>query len=109
MSTGNAVTFDWSPACGVAMLIVREIGDQPWMVRSPNFLTGPPDLANRISPRVTYGQVPAGMEASVARPLVAGRTYTLELWRIVPEAIGSVPNCQSLFGDCVVATQTFVR
>jgi hypothetical protein len=114
VSTGNAVTFDWSPACDVALLIVEdENGGDMWLVRSPDLSNGSPNLANRVFPRVTYGQTPTGMTApSAASPLVAGQTYKLVLWRIVPIAPGQTlpSNCPTLFGDkCLVATQTFVR
>ena len=94
VTTGSAVSFDWSPDCALALLLIEdETGGDMWYVNSPDIESESPDLANRIAPQVTYGQVPAGMVGPTdpngpvpAVPLVAGRTYKLVLWRLVPLA-----------------------
>jgi hypothetical protein len=117
VTTGSVVTLDWSPACAVALLLIEDdSGGDMWYVTSPDIESDSPDLANRITPRVTYGQVPTGMDGPTdingpvqAFPLVAGRTYKLVLWRLLP-AGSSTSSCQSsLENACLVAVKTFVR
>lgn len=85
ISTGSTVTFDWSPACAVALLLVEEGFSDRWSVSDPDM------DENTIRPPVTYGVVPAGAtESEAAAELEAGVTYELILWRIDPETGGEI-------------------
>lgn len=108
----TSAVFNWTPACAVALLIVEEDGSDMWWI-SP-FAGEPPadttpEAANRITPSVTYGQVPAGMAHSdETLPLVPGRSYDVALWRVLPA--GSQAQCQEKFDNwCLLTMKTFTR
>lgn len=112
VTTGDQLTFDWTPNCAMAGLIVESAsgGDQ-WIVVTfdPDGPVPTPETGNRILPRVTYGQVPQhAVYSEPPLPLVQGTTYQAALWRIVPS--GGAATCVSRLGDvCVIATKTFIR
>ena len=112
VTTGDQLTFDWTPNCAMAGLIVESAsgGDQ-WLVVTfdPDGDVPTPDVGNRILPKVTYGQVPANAAYSEPpAPLVQGTPYQVALWRIVPN--GSAAACVSRSGAvCVIATKSFLR
>ena len=64
-TVAQSVTFDWEPACGVALLSINPTDpgtSDVWQVRSES-LEEPlatPEQVNRIAPPVTYGVAPAG-------------------------------------------------
>jgi hypothetical protein len=67
------------------------------------------EAANIILPPVTYGQVPTGTEElEPAATLVAGQTYELILWKIIPSGANVV--CQSRNQNaCMLTVKAFVR
>ena len=78
VSAGLTPTFDWSPACRVSLLRVREADtDAPvWSV-----FADPPD-GRGIAPAVTYGSAPAGAFQPNREPapaLATGTSYVLIL------------------------------
>ena len=78
VTVGASVVFDWSPRCPVALVLIEEGAHDKWLVSTGS--------ANAITPPVTYGQVPAGATDSYGpEPLVAGQTYELILWRMMPD------------------------
>ncbi len=109
VSVGSSVTFDWSPRCAVAFVLVEEDGGDVWWISTSEDDWDSPNLANRITPPVTYGQVPAGILDSYGPdPLVPGTTYELVLWRILPA--GSTAQCQARIGSaCLIAVKEFTR
>jgi hypothetical protein len=107
---GSSVVFDWTPKCSVALLLVEEEnGSDMWWISTPEANWRSPDLANKISPPATYGQVPADVTNSFGpEPLIVGTTYKLVLWRILPE--GSTTQCLMNFESaCLIAVKTFTR
>jgi hypothetical protein len=109
VAVSQSVTFDWDPACGVALLLIEEDASDQWLVGTPESTWGSPDGANRIFPPVTYGRAPAGAtERDAAASLVAGRTYELVLWRAL--APGSTAKCLQNFENmCLLAVHEFRR
>jgi hypothetical protein len=112
ISAGGSVAFDWTPACPLSLFVVETSNghDQWWIAGfNPDSIDNPAVGANRIVPRVTYGQVPATATNSLGpEPLVAGTTYTVALWRALP--IGSPLHCQQNHGTaCLLAVTTFTR
>jgi hypothetical protein len=107
--TASTVSFDWSPRCAVAMVLVEEDASDMWAVVAPDLSSSSTESANIIGPPVVYGQVPAGAEQTDAPlPLVAGTTYELVLWRVLPA--GSSAVCQAQNGNaCLLAVKTFQR
>ena len=97
VGAGLTPSFTWSPACPIAALLVEEGADDRWFAGAPD---------NMIAPPVTYGS--AEWSAMAPVPLEAGHTYTLSLWRVVPQ--GANPQCQMrVNGDCAVAIHNFSR
>ncbi|HUG01385.1 MAG TPA: hypothetical protein VML95_05945 [Longimicrobiales bacterium] len=81
VAVGQAVVFDWTPACEVALLLVEPTGSghDLWAVSVDDA------EANGIAPPVTYGVLPEGAESSsAAEPLISGQRYELILWRVMP-------------------------
>lgn len=112
ISVHDSVTFDWTPRCSLALLVVEEtMGHDHWWIAgfNPDTVDNPTVSANRIAPRVTFGRVPATITDSFGpEPLVAGTTYIVGLWRVLPS--GSTLQCQQKHGDaCLVAVASFVR
>ena len=112
IAVGASVTFDWTPACPVALVLVEteSSGHDVWWIATfdaDSDIT--PATENRIVPRITFGQVPStAAHFSGPEPMVAGTTYTLVLWRNVPT--GSTLHCRETFGTaCLVAVKTFTR
>ena len=109
ITTNGTVTFDWSPACAVALLLVEEDASDQWSVNTPETDWNDPDLANRILPPVTYGVTPPGVfEVDGPEPLVSGTRYDLVLWRIRADSTGT--DCVSNFENaCLLAVDAFTR
>ncbi|HTI65419.1 MAG TPA: hypothetical protein VL524_17980 [Gemmatimonadaceae bacterium] len=112
ISVGDSVVFDWTPKCAIALLVVETaVGHDQWWVAgfNPDTVDIPSTDANRISPRVTYGHVPATSTDSFGpESLVAGTTYVVALWRVLPN--GSTLQCQQNHGTaCLVAVASFTR
>jgi len=112
ISVGDSVVFDWTPKCAIALLVVETtVGHDQWWVAgfNPDTVDIPTTDANRISPRVTYGHVPATSTDSFGpESLVAGTTYVVALWRVLPN--GSTLQCQQNHGTaCLVAVASFTR
>ena len=109
VTVGTSVRFDWTPRCSVAMVLVEEDASDRWLVSSPEDSWTSADAANKILPPLTYGQTPAGTE--IGEPpatLVAGRTYELILWRMLPS--GSTAQCQQRFENmCLLTVTEFTR
>ena len=105
--TGSSVVFDWSPRCPVALLLVEDNAHDVWAINAPGFSESSTTDANVILPAVTYGQVPAGTVASpAAATLVAGTTYDLVLWMVVPSSTSCSTRVQNA---CLVTVKAFVR
>ena len=109
VSVTSAVTFNWSPACPVALLLVEEAAHDMWAVMAPGMSSSSTESANVIVPPVVYGQVPSGaQQTDPAAALVPGTTYELVLWRILPA--GSAAQCQARNGNaCLLTVKTFQR
>lgn len=107
VTTGAHVVFDWAPNCGVALLLIEEGAADRWVTFTPDSTWDTPRAANTIVPPVTYGIAPSSastLEPPV--PLVAGKTYELILWRIIPEP--STAQCARRYGNaCLVALKEF--
>lgn len=87
VSSGSQPTISWSPDCGMAIVLVEELGgNDMWSVFVPDPVIAIPANANRITPPVTYGVRPniAGLAMSNVVPLVPGTRYNLFLWRLLP-------------------------
>lgn len=109
VTTGATITFNWQPACAVALLLVEQESSDQWAITAPGFDEAATPAANVILPPVTYGQAPAGTEEfQPPETLIAGTTYELVLWRIVQP--GTSPACQERFENaCLIAVKTFQR
>lgn len=109
VTTGASVVFDWNPKCGVALLLVELDGSDQWGIATPNLEGNVTESDNIIHPPVTYGIVPAGaQEGPSPAALVAGQSYTLVLWKVVPA--GSTIQCQQRFENaCLLAVHAFQR
>lgn len=109
VTTGEVVTFEWDPSCGVALLLVEEGASDQWGINTPEDSWETASEANLILPPVTYGLAPEGVEEDFpAEELVAGRTYELVLWRILPE--GTTGDCiMMLENACLLAVHEFTR
>jgi hypothetical protein len=112
ISVGPSVTFNWTPACPVALVLIEpeNSGDDVWWIATFASNTDiAPTTENRITPPVTFGQVPStAMDSFGPKPMLAGATYKLVLWRNLPT--GDALRCQYHSGTgCVVALKTFTR
>jgi hypothetical protein len=109
VTSAQAPTFEWDPACSVAMLLVEEDASDTWGVGTDENLWDDPSQANLIGPPVTYGVVPAGSSAfQEPLPLVSGVTYELILWRVLPPT--STATCMQRFDNlCLMAVHAFVQ
>ena len=112
VSVTGSVVIDWTPRCPLSLLIVETSSghDQWWIAGfNPDSVDNPAVSANRISPSVTYGQVPATATNSFGpEALLAGTIYTVALWRALP--VGSPLHCQQNRGTaCLLAVTTFTR
>jgi hypothetical protein len=109
VTTGTTVTFDWKPACAVALLLVEADASDQWAIAAPGFDETSTSAANVILPPVTYGQVPAGAEElGPPETLTAGTTYEVVLWKTVDP--GTNPPCQERFENaCLLAVKQFQR
>lgn len=109
VTSGLTPTFDWSPACGVAMILVEEDGGDVWGASTDQETWGNPASANMIHPPVTYGAALSGATTfEDAAPLLSGHTYEVVLWRAIPSS--STAPCQQRFdGMCLIAVHPFVR
>lgn len=109
VTVGTSVKFDWTPRCAVAMVLIEEDASDRWSVATLEDSWTSADAGNKILPPVTYGQTPAGTE--IGEPpatLVAGRTYELILWRVLPS--GSSAQCQQRFENmCLLVVSQFTR
>jgi hypothetical protein len=107
-----SVVFDWKPACAVALVLVEtDSGHDMWWVATfdPESDVAPTVDANRIATHVSFGDVPSTATHSYGPdPLIAGKTYTLALWRVLPK--GSTLHClQNVESNCLLAVKTFTR
>lgn len=111
VGSGRTPTFNWSPACAVAIVLVEDDdgGDQ-WAINMPLDDATDPQAVNKIRPPVTYGVVPtgiAGLESETAEPLVTGRQYKLVLWQMLPS--NSTLTCQmKIESFCLLVVKEFV-
>lgn len=107
--TGANVVFDWEPRCPVALLLIEEEADDMWVISAPNLSNTSTEAANIIVPPVAYGPVPPGAEqVEPAATLIAGHSYELILWKVVPA--GANVSCQARFDNlCMLAVRPFVR
>ncbi len=101
VTTGASVRFDWEPACAVAQLLVEQ-NDRPAWVISSKIELG----VNRITPPVTYGVTPSGLEEIIPpETLVAGDSYRLRLRRV---STAVCPQTRFL-NTCLVGVGEFMR
>ncbi|MDX1494068.1 MAG: hypothetical protein R3253_08425 [Longimicrobiales bacterium] len=109
VSDASPPVIRWDPDCSVAMLLIEEDASDQWLISTEEDLWDNAEMANLISPPVTYGAVPDGVDASgPAATLVEGTTYEVILWRVLPD--GSSADCQQMFGQvCLLAVHEFVR
>ena len=105
VSDAAVPVLSWDPACSVAMLLIEEDASDMWGLMSDSEDAA---QANQISPPVTYGTVPAGVEAfGPSADLIRGVTYEVILWRVLPA--GSTATCIQRNGDgCLMAVHEFV-
>lgn len=105
--TGNGLVIDWTPTCSVALVLVEDDGSDMWYAWAPNLDENSTEASNIINPAVTYGQLPPGTEGSdETLPLVAGQTYDIILWRVVPE--GAPATCIQRFSNvCLIGQKQF--
>lgn len=110
VATSGAVVFDWSPRCAMTMVLVEEDAEDQWAVSSFKDEDNLQTSDNRLLPPITYGQKPAdGTELSAPVALVAGHTYDLVLWRVLP-AGSSTSQCLHHFENaCLVALKQFTK
>jgi hypothetical protein len=62
ISVGSSVTFNWTPACPVALVLIEpeDSGHDVWWIATfPSNSDIAPTTENRIIPPVTFGQVPS--------------------------------------------------
>jgi hypothetical protein len=113
ISVGPAVTFNWTPACPVALIVVEgeSSGHDVWWIATFDASDSEiaPATANRIVPPITFGQVPStATSAWGPESMVAGTTYRVVLWRNLPP--GSSLRCQQNAGTgCLLAAKSFTR
>jgi len=109
VSQGLTPTFNWSPSCAVAMILVEEDASDMWGAASDEDTWDDPAAANLIRPPVAYGSAPSGTTTfGGTQPLMSGRTYEVGLWRLVPSS--STAACQQRFENaCLLAVHEFVR
>jgi hypothetical protein len=96
MKVGPGLTpvIDWSPGCGVALLVVYEgvnpgLSENPWPTCPGTGLSpggsvwgifNPDTTGNILEPTVRYGVVPRGLVASqAAEQLIAGKDYLVSV------------------------------
>lgn len=106
----SSVVFDWTPKCPVAMVLVElRGGADQWVVAAPFFSEASTEVANILAPPITYGVTPAGAEVlTPAASLVAGQTYTVILWRVVPA--NAQVQCEiRVQNACLIAFKEFTR
>ena len=84
--------FNWDPACSVARFLIEEGGGSDlWFIFTDNSVWDNPAQANLITPPVTYGVLPTGVQQSgVPQTLTSGVLQVL-LVRILPD--GSTASC----------------
>ena len=72
---GRTITFSWSPACSLFLLLVENnSGGDQWSIIT--------DSTNAITPPVTYGVVPPGATADFPpATLVSGTSYVVIVFR----------------------------
>ena len=109
VGAGLQPTFNWEPACALAFLLVEHQGEDQWGIGSdpPGTLDpGEADQVNLITPPVTYGTTPSGVdELQPPETLLAGVTYELVLSRVPP---GSTADRLGVtFDMCQMATHEF--
>jgi hypothetical protein len=108
VTTGANLSFDWSPRCAVALVLVEADASDQWSLSVPDLDETSTEASNIITPPVAYGETRVGLESSEATPLVAGLTYEVILWKLV--APNSTVQCQQRFGNaCMLAVHPFVR
>jgi hypothetical protein len=109
VAVGSSIVFDWNPRCNVAMVLVEAEASDRWWISTPEESWTSPDAGNKITPPLTYGQIPAGITDSYGPdPLVVGETYELILWRVLPN--GSTAQCQQRVDNmCLLAVHQFTR
>ncbi len=106
VGAGLQPVFNWEPACAIAVLLVEEQASDQWGISTDDTTWGDPAQANLISPPVTYGVTPPGIdEFRPPETLIAGVTYELILWRVPP---GSTTECMNVaFGACLMVVHEF--
>ena len=109
VTAGLTPSFNWSPACKVAVLLIEEDASDMWGISSDEATWANPAAANVIGPPIAYGSSHSGTTASQAPlPLVSGHTYEVVLWRAVSPS--SSPPCMRRFENmCLLAVHPFVR
>jgi hypothetical protein len=109
-TSAQSVVFNWNPGCGMVLLLVEENGSDRWAINAPESSWGSQTTANIIRPPVSYGQVPAGtVAADLPLPLVAGTTYELVLWRILPPGHSGAGCIMKWDSACLTAVKEFTR
>jgi len=112
VSVGSNVTFNWEPACAVALVLVEDNdGFDQWAVAMPSNLYYTQSTGNKIRPPLTYGIGPTGIDGlrvDDAMQLRAGARYNFYIWRILPH--NSTATCIDNTGDyCLLTIQSFTR
>ena len=111
VATGNSVSFNWAPACEVALVLIEADGSDKWLISTFDEQFRTVGDANKIKPPVTYGVAPsgiAGLQTMQPEQLIAGQRYELILWRRIPA--NSVASCAVHFDDyCMIALKSFTR
>ena len=91
------------------VLVEADGGADQWVIAEPFFNELSTESANILAPPITYGVTPIGADV-VQSPtnLVAGQSYTLILWRVIPA--GSSVKCEvRVQNSCLIAFKAFTR
>jgi hypothetical protein len=91
----------------LVMVADDETGEDQWGLSAPGLSETSTTTANVIQPSLTYGVAPAGTaEDPAAVTLVAGKTYNVFLWMVVPPS----STCAfRIVNGCMVAMKQFVK
>ena len=83
--------FNWDPACSVAHLLIEaEGGSDLWFIFTDDAVWDNPAQANLITPPVTYGILPTGVQESGPPEAVTSGVLQVQLVRVLPAGSAAV-------------------
>ncbi len=84
--------MNWDPACSVAQLLIeQEGGSDLWHIFTDESVFFDPAQANLITPPVTYGVLPTGVQQSGVPQTLTSGVLQVQLVRVLPD--GSAASC----------------